>query len=186
MRLIALVAALPFAAFAATRLQSSQLPTSEWPDMEASTNLVFDAGLPIENKFVLTIELDAAVSNNVEVAFGVDADEDGDLDFDEGEFAVGWDCGAWFYRDLRTGASGRAMFEDGRRKLEWTIYLNNGSRTARQLEATDDGVAIPFAVAPTFFNPAWNVARVTVRGKTATQECVAANVSSVGFALSIR
>lgn len=148
--------------------------------------MVFNAGSATENEFALTIGLDAATSNNVEVAFGIDVDEDGILDFEEREFVVGWDCGAWFYRDLRSDVSETAAFADGRRELRWTLCLNGNTRVARQLAAADGGFSIPFSVAPTFFNPAWDVARVTVRGKGAALECIAAKLSSVGFTVRIR
>ena len=40
--------------------------------------------------------------------------------------------------------------------------------------------------APTFFNPAWNLARVTVRGETAALECIEARATTVGFFLRFR
>ena len=177
---------IPFAAVAMTRFQPPQLPASESPDTEVSTNLLFDTGSEIENAFTLTIELDAAASNNVEVAFGVDANGNAALDFEERGFSAGWDCGAWCYRDYRSGASEAAEFADGRRKLCWTFSLKGDPREVRHSETMDGGSAIPFSVAPTFFNPAWNIARVTVRGKPATQESISASLSSVGFAVRVR
>ena len=180
------VALLPLAVVAMTRFQPPQLPASESPDTEVSTNLVFDTGSENENAFTLTIELDATASNNVEVAFGVDANGNATLDFEEREFSAGWDCGAWYYRDYRFGASEAAEFADGRRKLCWTFSLKGDAREVRHSEAVDGGSAIPFSAAPTFFNRAWNIAQVTVRGKPAAQECIAASLSSVGFTVRVR
>ena len=66
MRIAAIASLLPFVAIAMTRFSPLQLPASEWPDTEVSTNMVFNAGSATENEFALTIGLDAATSNNVE------------------------------------------------------------------------------------------------------------------------
>ena len=51
----------------------------------------------------------ASPSNNVEVAFGTDADGDGVLDLWETDCVIGWDCGAWF---VRKGADGACQMEN--------------------------------------------------------------------------
>ena len=46
----------------------------------------------------MSFALLASPSNNVEVAFGCDAN--GTLEDSDTAFAIGWDCGEWFFRDV--------------------------------------------------------------------------------------
>jgi len=70
--------------FAGVWVDVSSLPEPVRPLAEAETNVVFDAGLAGDNLWRLSIELDAAVSNAVEVMLGTDADGDGILGVEEG------------------------------------------------------------------------------------------------------
>ena len=158
-----------------------RLPPSEWADTEVCTNLFFDAGAATDNKFTLAIALEnAATNNSVEVAFGVDADGDGALAQEEAELSVGWDCGEWRLRDFRGGT---VLQGDGATTaLTLAIDLSSKNRQARTME----GNVFSGRAAPTFFNPAWDVARVTVRGETAARERIKAQATTVGFFLRIR
>ena len=49
------------------------LPTSEFADTEVSTNVVFAVGEGGGRRLVFSLELEAATTNNVEVAIGCDA-----------------------------------------------------------------------------------------------------------------
>ena len=157
-----------------------QLPPSAWADTEVSTNLVFDAGAATDDKFTLSIALNAAADNGVEVAFGVDADGDGTLALDESELAVGWDCGEWRLRDFRGGTVRRA--ESGANALTLVLCLSGESRQARTMA----GSVFSGDAAPMFFNPAWNAARVAVRGGTAALECIEARATTAGFFVRFR
>ena len=177
--LFAITAALM--ARAGTLFSPPQLPPSEWADTEISTNLFFDAGAATDNKFTLAIALEnAATNNSVEVAFGIDADGDGALALEESELSVGWDCGEWRLRDFRGGAVLSA--ESGASELTLALYLSGNDRRARTME----GNVFSGDAAPTFFNPAWNLARVTVRGETAALERIEARATTVGFFLRFR
>ena len=145
------------AAFAGQRVVVPQLPTPVRPFAEVETNVVFSTGAPTDNKWTLTIERDAAVSNSVEVVFGRDANEDGVLGVEEGELCVGWDCGEWFWRDRRSSTACRV--EGTTQRLDMTLYLNR-DREAKLLASS----VFPSVVSPTCFNPDWNLARVVSRG----------------------
>lgn len=76
------------------------LPSPQYIDTEVVTNMpicVWQEGIC---KFVYTLFFNATPSNNVEMAFGRDADKDGLLSEDEIGMIVGWDCGEWFLRDV--------------------------------------------------------------------------------------
>ena len=155
--LIVLCLGLALAVHASARLAVSSLPEAVRPLAEVETNVVFSTGAAADNKWTLTIERDAAVSNSVEVVFGRDADEDGVLGVEEGELCVGWDCGEWFWRDRRANTTCRVVGTTQR--LDVMIYLSR-DRVAKSLASS----VFPSVVSPTCFNPVWNLARVVSRG----------------------
>ena len=146
-------------ALAAARIDMPSLPEAMRPLAEVETNVAFSVGMPGDNIWRLSIELDASTSNCVEVVMGTDADEDGALGIDEGEFSIGWSCGEWFWRDRRGGGTGRVVDGEGARRLDWTLRLSEG-KSARSVV----GNVFSGAVDPTCFNPAWNMIRVVSRG----------------------
>ena len=155
--LIVLCLGLALAVHASARLVVPSLPEAVRPLAEVETNVVFSTGAPTDNKWTLTIERDAAVSNSVEVVFGRDANEDGVLGIEEGELCVGWDCGEWFWRDRRANTTCRVVGTT--QSLDVTLYLNR-DREAKSLASS----VFPSVVSPTCFNPDWNLARVVSRG----------------------
>ncbi len=154
---IVLCFGLALAVHASARLAVSSLPEAVRPLAEVETNVVFSTGAATDNKWTLTIECDAAVSNSLEVVFGRDANEDGVLGIEEEELSVGWDCGEWFWRDRRANTACRV--EGTAQRLDVTIYLSR-DRVAKSLASS----VFPAIVSPTCFNPDWNLARVVSRG----------------------
>ncbi len=164
-------------AFAGARVVVPSMPEAVRPLAEVETNVVFSTGAATDNKWTLTIERDAAVSNSVEVVFGRDADEDGVLGVEEGELCVGWDCGEWFWRDRRSSAACRV--EGTAQRLDMTLCLNR-DREAKSLASS----VFPSVVSPTCFNPDWNLARVVSRGAETVH--VESKVSIAALKLRIR
>ena len=150
--------------FAGVRVDVSSLHEPVRPLAETETNVVFDAGLAGDNLWRLSIELDAAVSNAVEVVLGTDADGDGILGVEEGAFSVGWRCGRWCWRDRHANAGGETAEVGGLRRLDWTVRMN-GDREARSVA----GNVFVRAVPPTCFGATWNMARVVSLGAEAVQ-----------------
>ena len=160
--LLAVGAFFASAAFAA-RVAPPLPPPSPYADAESVTNVAFSAGVAGDNVFSLSLELDALPSNNVEVAFGCDENGDGMLDGSEAAFAVGWDCGEWFFRDIMADVADSCVGACGRRTLDWHLSLDQ-SLAPKTLRANASGVPLPFQMAATMYDPSWNVARVTLRG----------------------
>ena len=175
--LIVLCFVLTLTVYGSERLSVADLPMPLRPLAEVETNVVFSTGAATDNKWTLTIERDAAVSNSVEVVFGRDADEDGVLGVEEGELCVGCDCGEWFWRDRRSNASCRV--EGTAQRLDMTLYLNRG-REGKSLASS----VFPAVVSPTCFNPDWNLARVVSRGAETVR--VESKVSIDALKLRIR
>lgn len=138
-------------------------PPSPYADTESVTNVAFNAGVPGDNVFSLSLALDASPSNNVEVAFGCDVNGNGALDDSETSFALGWDCGEWFFRDIAADVADSYVGSYGRKKLDWNLYLDQ-SLAPKALRVNAGGAALPFIMTATMYDPSWNVARVTVRG----------------------
>ena len=108
--LIAFAAAGALACSAAREYEWPQLPEGTLPNTEVSTNVALHASAARLEEFALRIEASNCVSNEVIVAIGHDADEDGDLSFDETAFVFGIDCGSRYLADY---AKGRVLDDIG-------------------------------------------------------------------------
>ena len=133
------------------------LPAPDYADTEVSTNFAFSVGEGQNRGIVFAIELQATPSNNVEVAIGVDADDDGRLSVDESELCVGYDCGMWFVR-------------------------SSNDDTVTTTDAADSGVfRRMYRVRARRVNPLWNLVKVTRRGVDASAESVSVEIVEHGF-----
>ena len=127
-------------------------PPSPYADTESVTNVAFNAGIAGDNFFALTLELDASPSNNVEVAFGHDANGNGALDDSEADLAVGWDCGEWFFRDIAADIAdscvGSCGGSDG--LLVWNIIWGWGEPNRSQGDSPIKAMTTPYNQTFTF------------------------------------
>lgn len=163
----------------ADRTVVPSLPEPLRPLAEIETNVAFSAGRTGDNLWQLSIELDATVSNSVEVVLGADADGDGTLGVEEGELVLGWRCGRWFWRDRRSQTGAEAVDAGGLHRLDWTVRMS-ADRQARSVTGNVFDGGLP----PTCFSAAWNLARVVSRGADAVQ--VESKVSVDALELRIR
>ena len=163
MRILAFMVSLAVLVIPVLAARVSAPPSSPYADTESVTNVAFRAGVPGDNVFALSLELDASPSNNLEVAFGCDANGNGALDDPEAAFAIGWDCGEWFFRDIAADVADSYAGSCGRRRLDWEVRLDQ-SLHPKALCAQADGVALPFPMTATMYDPSWNVACITARG----------------------
>ena len=108
--MIAIAATSALACSAAKQYEWPQLPAGALPDTEVSTNVALHVDMARLYEFSLRIEASNCVSNEVLVAIGHDADNDGDLSFDETSLAFGIDCGERYLADY---AAGRVSDEVG-------------------------------------------------------------------------
>ena len=90
-------------AHAAASVVVPSLPESDVPDAEAVTNFPLTVNAERLEWLMLAVSLDSCVTNEVLVALGADADNDGDLSMDEAGIVFGCDCGTWYRADLRAG-----------------------------------------------------------------------------------
>ena len=161
MKSLAFLLPLIVPAAAAARVAVGPLPAPDYADTEVSTNFAFSVGEGQSRGIVFTVELQASPSNNVEVAIGVDADEDGSLSVDESGLCVGYDCGTWVVRSASDDA-------------------------ITTTDAADSGVfRRTYRVRARRVNPLWNLVKVTRRGIAAAAESVSVEMVEHGFSVRL-
>lgn len=102
--LAALVCRLVLTACAAKTIMLPQLPDGVLPDTEIVTNIPLRVNAERLDVFSLKLEIDGTSSESeVLVAVGHDADENGDLSFEETAFVFGCDCGERYFVNHQTG-----------------------------------------------------------------------------------
>jgi len=100
--IVALAACLAFNAYADKVYEWPQLPSGSMPDTEVSTNVALHVNAERIESFSLSIQVEGGATSEVLVAVGHDADEDGDLSFDETAFVFGCDCGLGYFVNYST------------------------------------------------------------------------------------
>jgi hypothetical protein len=122
--------------------------------------------------FKVEFTFTATASNNVQIAFGKDANNDWKLPAEETSATVGWDRGAWFLQsgDLRTAFTNTPTnsMETASRTLRMSVRLNaNGNPIALSFNDQTGG-ALAFQNlmgVPSWINPKeWDMAALTSRG----------------------
>ena len=176
-------------------LASPSVPVSLPPvvhaDTETTTNVAFAAGIPYSGRFALALECLATPSNNVQVAFGTDANANGVLDLEETELLTGWDCGAWFVQNgfdaprQRTGAEP----PDAAGSFAWEVRLSPSGVPVRA-SFLGNGAPVLNDVStarPTWlYSRSWNMLRLTGRGLDASGESFEVSILSDGFTIILR
>lgn len=181
------------AAWARTVVPAS-LPPAIHADTEVSTNVPFTATLDAAGRFAFDLSCRATPSNNVEVAFGTDANGNGVLEPEETDRVVGWDCGSWF---TRKGADGACQMENGEWKIEngvepevrtlsWRVRVG-ADGTPSRFEATADGSpAFAERSLESIYRPSWNLLRLTGRGLDASLETFSVSATPDGTVFIMR
>ena len=173
----------------AERIALRELPPSAFADTEASTNIAI-AALDASRSFSVSLALDAAASNCVEIAVGHDATpSDGGLSAAEASLLFGWDCGRWFLD--APGLTNRVEMLPSTADARKTVTLRLGIRpndSIREIRLLNGGVSVlpsPLGMAlPTAAS--WNMLRVTTRGCTPPQESLEVRNSPDGTHLIMR
>ena len=80
------------------------LPNVDLPYPETSTNIAIAVNMERLDMVSFSLDMSQPASNEVVVAVGSDADNDGDLSFGEAAFIFGCDDGMHYYADLSTGS----------------------------------------------------------------------------------
>ena len=153
---------LSMCAFSGFGIEVTALPTSGFWYTDVSTNFVFAVGEGSNRRLVFSLELEATPTNNVEIAVGCDADENGLLSLNEAALTVGYDCGEWM---VRSTAMDSVTYSD----------------------IADSGIfRRTYEVRSRHIDPSWNLVKVARRGLGVANENVTFSLVESGFGLTIR
>ena len=176
------------AAVVLARTLMVSLPPVAHADTETVANVPLAASLDTAGRFAFSLTCIATPTNNVEVAFGKDANGNGALDVDEIERVVGWDCGAWF---TRSGADGEYITAETcssgeTRTISWELKTSLQGAPSR-LSVVADGMTVfsELSIADGY-SPTWNMMRLVGRGLDASQENFSVTVSPDGTTIFMR
>ena len=123
------------------------LPFVEHVDTEATTNVQFTAWQEHVGKFKFSLTCRTTATNNVQFAFGRDADDDGILSLEESDLVVGWDCGKWFVQGgYDAERIENAVGTGDGQTLTWTVRLSPRTATPVSVTATVDGTSAKCAL----------------------------------------
>ena len=170
MRVLSTILAAFVSVAAGAAVVSPTLPIAEWPDCEATTN----AALPVatwQKRGHFDVRMSVAAGTNlVQLAFGRDADGDGELSRAETALVVGRGVGEAFVEDVAARMRYAEMLPPsaGRRGLGWRVFLNAAGAPTGLIAMNEAGVAVfsEWRHAPPafFFDPSWDTVRVVSAG----------------------
>ena len=168
------------------------MPETTRLDTEVSTNVAFNAYRNDARIFGVSMAFTGTSSNCVQVAFGRDADHDGNLSAEETRLLLGWRGGSYFIED----AAGQNRLveptvdaEHTDRRFVLSAKLNAHSVPVQVSVSNECGAC--FAVLsendPSWiFNRNWNLMKVTRRGVEAASESVDVECRYSFFRIVIR
>ena len=142
------------------------MPQWTFADTEVSTNCPLPmAKNPIEN-VRCSLELVGLASNNVEVAFGRDANTNGVLDICERSLSLGWDCGEWRMRSHAAEFACQPATTNVAKRLDFFLHVDGYA--PQRMHCRENGTELDWGFAsgipPWVFDPDWDMLRLTVRG----------------------
>lgn len=185
-----LAVAMPFAALARTILVPTQ-PVSPYLDTEVSTNV------PINKADIsysdLNFRFDGTPTNNLELAFGTDANANGVLDAEEVGGRFGWRAGRYFIENAQTGDvfDGDALNTSQSFSVDMHLEVRYSSQQVRKVVVSGVNAA-EFGALATNVPPAWiwrrewNMMRATRRGTEPPSYWIEYSASHHGFAIRMR
>ena len=179
-------------------VEVAALPEWSFADTEVSTNCPLRIADAEVLRMTFAVELAATPSNNVQVAFGRDANTNGVLEVEEQWLVLGWDCGAWTLRKGLGAADGREAWRGDRlaapvteataKRLAGEVWI--GSQGIRQALFRENGQLIDFGLGDEppdwLFDRDWDMLRATVRGVDTFDGRLRARIGAVGTVVIIR
>ena len=144
------------------------LPPVEFLDTEVVTNMSIPIPVQGGREYFFELAFAGSASNNVEIAFGEDADGDGVLSFEEVSLSAGWDCGEWFVENRTMDE--RISGPGGDYACELVGHVRLGANGRMREISFHDGASALFpalaASAKAWESPRdWNMVRLLGRGE---------------------
>ena len=167
-----------------------QLPEPVYADTEVFTNVPCAALLSGVRELEVVIDFVGTESNCVQVAFGCDADGDGDLSANETDVAIGWRAGDCFIEDVNGGRRFREAVSATNALHRIELRAAAGDSGARSARVLCDGAA-GFGEAldgdlQWLYNRGWSMAKVTRRGVAPPGEIVCVTSDHGGMKFIVR
>ena len=188
--LFALAAAGAFALLA-VEFTVTQMPVSPFADTEVSTNMVINKA--DINYVDLKFTFCGTPTNNLEMAFGTDANTNGVLDAEEVETRFGWRGGRYFIENALTCESFDSDAIAGSQNLSVELHLDikTSPQQVRRIAVAgvnDSAFAGILSDRPPawLWRREWNLMRVTRRGTDLPSDWIEYNASHRGFAIRLR
>ena len=168
------------------------LPVSPFADTEVATNVVIHGSRTDVRDVQIHFQLEGTPTNNLEVAFGCDANTNGVLDVTEIETVYGWRGGRYFIENVRAWERIEMPAAATAQCGVIDIQLYNDKHFVPRSFAATCGGEPAFAALPTTPPPAWlfrnkwNMVRVVRRGSGMPSEWVRCDVKYDSFAIKVR
>jgi len=179
-------------AFAAAPRHVSNMPDSPYLDTEVSTNIVLKSSQNELRKIGVDMEFVGTPTNNVQIAFGHDADGDGDLADEEAQLTFGWKSGRRFlslpFEEYRI-ADEVAAQQAGSHRLHVVAQFNGMQRPVSfSLRDNASACLTNFVAQAHDWSGVglWNICKVTRRGVNEAFEQVDVDAVSDYFVIKIR
>ena len=179
-------------AFALGMVQVSQMQESPWLDTEVFTNVAFRTGNSELRKIGVDMEFVGTPTNNVQIAFGHDADGDGDLADEEAQLVFGWKSGRRFlslpFEECRIADESAAQ-QAGSHRLHVVAQFNGMQRPVSfSLRDNASACLTNFVAQAHDWSGvgSWNICKVTRRGVNESLEQIDVDAVSAYFVIKIR
>ena len=170
----------------AAALNVGSLPPIEHIDCEVSTNIVL-ATSPDMSEMEFTLSLFSTPSNVVEVAFGTDADLDGDISRKETELVVGSECGVWQIVDSNGGNKYIYAESLGDNEFKWNAWMPK-DQDSKRINIWLNGQPVFARLPPDIlvFKRGWTHFKIISRGKGHCFRSLNVNQSNGRFYIIVR
>ena len=146
-------------------------PPSEYADTESRIDFAVTNWPGLGRHIKLWLSAGTTPSNNVQIAFGRDANADGTLAPHEIQIVAGFDCGSWFVRDERDNPARSLVVEDW---ADADSQLTNQQTKVIHLRQVSS------------VSNRFDFAQVTTRGRGESAAQIAAEIFRLGTALFLR
>ena len=188
-RLILVVSFILSAVASAKEFLVPPMSISSYADTEVTTNIAINTQRFDVKEFALNIFFEAASSNNIQVAFGCDEDENGILSFSETDAVYGYRNGRCVIEDVKNAVRYEEVVTDGRADFNIRMRMRK-DYTPKEFSAsvgttqifTDFSSELPFWL----YQPKWNLMRITRRGAGTPVEWLSCDIKYCHFYIIVR
>lgn len=165
------------------------MSTSSYADTEVTTNISFNAQRIDVKEFGLNISFEAVSSNNIQVAFGCDEDENGILSFSETDAVYGYRNGRCVIEDVKNAVRYEEVVAGGRANFNIRMRMRK-DYTPKEFSASvgTSQIFMDFSsdVPSWLYQPKWNLMRITRRGAGAPVEWLSCDIKYSHFYIIVR